>query len=514
VCDIVSYRIRIHEHFHLDESRYPTGTMSLHGPADSAALARKIWIAEDDTRTNLADEGLWLRNTPTDWETVAQLRRNMFTAMLRKQGLYWLDLMSRGWFGRTDNASTIATTAAIWGNASLVLKQWQRLLTNATLQKQSLPPPAIAIFVDEKSSSARPLKGKGGSPDGQALPGYHFENALLRMPWQTLASIGAPVRVYLMTDLLRSEFPVEHIRLAVMLNAFIVSPEVRAAVRTKLQTGGRTIVWSYTPGIFVGASESDSALTTFGSTAHTGHTGPAGPTGSKAFVVDSMLGHRQTQAPAPATLMPSSAAASDLTGLPLRFGIGNAPSSLLSTFMPGVMMPVGSTGHFGGEFGPVSPWMYCGTDTGLTVEVGARYTDGTASVVRANIAMHITNTTGGTNSTDDHTAVFIGTPGAPAALWRAIAGAAGVHLFTAPAANAGQTTATFDTVEVGGAGLLYIAGTHSPSSGNSSGSTRQVKLPGMYTVTAESGNVICSFCDTFQTPVLRGGENALFWLSV
>jgi len=43
-----------------------------------------------------------------------------------------------------------------------------------------LPPPAIAIFVDERFHSARPLKGKGGSPDGSALPGYQFEDSLVR----------------------------------------------------------------------------------------------------------------------------------------------------------------------------------------------------------------------------------------------------------------------------------------------------------------------------------------------
>ena len=72
--------------------------------------------------------------------------------------------------------------------------------------------------------------------DGQALPGYAFENALVRTPWQTLSSIGAPVRVYLLSDLLRADFPAAEIRLAVMLNAFIVSPQLRTAIRTKLQT--------------------------------------------------------------------------------------------------------------------------------------------------------------------------------------------------------------------------------------------------------------------------------------
>lgn len=143
-------------------ARSPDGAFTVHGPADSAALAGKLWIAEDDSRTDLADLGEWLRETPTDWQTVSLLRRNMLTSLLRGQGVYWLDLESRGWFGRTDNATTVASTSAIWGNASQVLRQWSRLLADSDLRRQvsrplSVPARSLAcIYVDASSIGCKP----------------------------------------------------------------------------------------------------------------------------------------------------------------------------------------------------------------------------------------------------------------------------------------------------------------------------------------------------------------------
>jgi hypothetical protein len=80
----------------------------------------------------------------------------MYSAMLHRQALYWLDLASKGWWGRGDNATMIAATDAIWGNASHVLRQWQTLLSSSAMQAQLLPRAEVAIFVDEVSAAARP----------------------------------------------------------------------------------------------------------------------------------------------------------------------------------------------------------------------------------------------------------------------------------------------------------------------------------------------------------------------
>ena len=73
--------------------------------------------------------------------------------------------------------------------------------------------------------------GRGGN-----IPaGFQFETALQMHAWQDLAGIGAPVRVFLLSDLLHKDFPIADIRLAVFLNAFMLTEELRRTVKTKVQ---------------------------------------------------------------------------------------------------------------------------------------------------------------------------------------------------------------------------------------------------------------------------------------
>jgi hypothetical protein len=70
-------------------------------------------------------------------------------------------------------------------------------------------------------------------------------------PWQDLSGIGAPVRVFLLSDLLHKDFPAHEVKLAVFLNAFMLSAELRQAIKSKLQqVGGKTLAWLYAPALF------------------------------------------------------------------------------------------------------------------------------------------------------------------------------------------------------------------------------------------------------------------------
>jgi len=62
-------------------------------------------------------------------------------------------------------------------------------------------------------------------PAGTIPQGYQFETALQMHSWQDLAGIGAPVRVFLLTDLLQPDFPFGEVKLAVFLNAFMLYVE-------------------------------------------------------------------------------------------------------------------------------------------------------------------------------------------------------------------------------------------------------------------------------------------------
>lgn len=210
---------------YLATGRHPAGRLTVHGPHDSAAVRGKLWVIEDDTRTALSELGTSGRYFTDATVTVNVLRRNLYISMLKKSAIYWLDLQSHGWFGRDDNDTMVAITDAIWNNTSHALSQWQTMLNSSSVQQHVIPStqPEVAIFVDEISAGARPLLGLGA-----------FETALLKHPWQDLAGIGAPVRVHLLSDLLNPNFTAKGIKMAVMLNAAMISAKLRKAIKTKL----------------------------------------------------------------------------------------------------------------------------------------------------------------------------------------------------------------------------------------------------------------------------------------
>jgi hypothetical protein len=426
-------------------ARAPGGQLTTHGPIDSPGLHGKVWMVEDDTRTVLAaPDGLRFATTVN--ATVNILRRNAYTAMLHKAGIYWLDLACQGWFGRPDNATTLAATSAIWTMAAHVRQQWSRLLGSPKLQLERFPS-EVAIFVDEQSAAAGPLLGL----DGTLAAGSLFEPALIRDPWHALAGIGAPVRVFLLSDLHLPTFPAGQFKLCVFLNAIAIGPSTRDVIREKLETNNKSLVWVYAPGLLGAINQS--------------------------------------------VMLPNITATASLTGLPLRTGAGN--SSLISTFVKGLppesgpfQLPVSLAGAaYGGIIpGAVAPWLYSDEVAGVTVL--ARYATGNASIATARV---------GTT----HSSTFIGTPGPPTALWRALARAAGVHMFVDDHGG--------DAVETGGAGLLFLAGGQ-----NSTQSQRSIHLPGNFTVSNEFGNVVCSEaapCTSFQTAPMGPGENRLYWLT-
>ena len=207
---------------YIQNARQPEGRLTVHGPQDSLPLSGKMWVVEDDSRTALSAPGNFDRYVTDAAGTVNLLRRNLYTSMLKKSAIYFFDLLGRGWFGRNDTASDLAITDAIWNSTSHALSQWKSMLNHSTTTPSIQP--EVAIFVDQLSSAARPLLGVRKS----------FETALLQSPWQDIAGVGAPVRVHPLSDLLLSNFTAKGIKMAVMLNAAMISAKLREAIKTKL----------------------------------------------------------------------------------------------------------------------------------------------------------------------------------------------------------------------------------------------------------------------------------------
>jgi hypothetical protein len=181
--------------------------------------------------------------------------------------------------------------------------------------------------------------------------------------WQDLAGIGAPVRVFLLTDLLQPDFPFGEVKLAVFLNAFMLyvkkqenalfiffsqasfrlnqwvyqdrlgtdttkaeqkerfscrSPELRQTIKTKLQCNGRTLAWLYAPGLL----DAEACFAKTGSAACT----------------------------------PSVAAASKLVGLPLEM---NTTEAAITTTFERTLKQGLAGASYGAQLGLVSPQLAC-----------------------------------------------------------------------------------------------------------------------------------------------------------
>jgi hypothetical protein len=70
---------------------------------------------------------------------------------------------------------------------------------------------------------------------------------LLVQPPDALARIGAPHDIYNLSDLDCEGIPWEQYKLVVFLNALRMPPAIREFVRTRLQSHGRSLLWMYAP---------------------------------------------------------------------------------------------------------------------------------------------------------------------------------------------------------------------------------------------------------------------------
>lgn len=222
--------------------RLPGGSAGLPAPVGSVALAGKLWISEDDTKTFLArgetpDHDYNPRVTNAG-DTLAVHVRNAGAALSQGAGVSWMDLWGEGWL---DDAQ-------VWDNIGRLRDVAERLATRRRNPRtRPFPAPDVAVIVDERSffgvkTDERLL--------GQLVAGQR--DVLLRS--------GARVGFYLLSDLVKGNFP-DTPRLFLFLNAFRIPADVREAIRTRLQNNGRTLAWLFAPGCGeTGGEETPGAL--------------------------------------------------------------------------------------------------------------------------------------------------------------------------------------------------------------------------------------------------------------
>lgn len=217
---------------------------------DSLRPHGKVFILEDDTRTSLNTITRQRGNQccHTLDEDMQAYRRNQLSLALRGSATYLLSNCLGGWWGRADVPASVVQR--YWGNFMHIQRTIQALQRNHAEGRaaaiSSATRPAIAVFVDESSLLRLTMLGAPGH--WTAGNDHTLLNWLIKHPYYELARIGAPVRYYLLSDLLLPKFDATPIRLAIFLNVLVASEQTIAAV-AKLKGGNRTLVYNYMPGL-------------------------------------------------------------------------------------------------------------------------------------------------------------------------------------------------------------------------------------------------------------------------
>ncbi len=208
--------------------REPGGTASFPTPIDSFALNGKLYISEEDYKTSLGDGRDYddfnpVLKTPQALESVHW--RGTGVALAHATGLSWMDLWGQGWL----------KTHSVWNRAAQVRK--------ALVDRIEVPlsDPEVAVFIDERSLAYLV------DQNAFALLVQNAREAILRA--------GVSAGFYLLSDLAhREQFPES--RLYIFLNAWDIRPELRAAVKSRLQRDNKVLFWLYSAGLFDGGRES------------------------------------------------------------------------------------------------------------------------------------------------------------------------------------------------------------------------------------------------------------------
>ena len=199
--------------------------------AESVALAGKMWLYEDDTRTHLAVGSTFpgAHDGADDLEqTRMMLLRNVGQEATRNFATWWMDLGATGWFN----------DRRIWDEMVRLEAIDRPLLESPTAYR-----PEIAAVVDE------------GSLIRVAAGGNVVSRPAVYEARGRLARVGAPYGQYLLEDVIAGKVDA---RLYVVLDAWSLTADQRAGLRKA--TKGKGVVWCYAPGWYDGDEPSLEAM--------------------------------------------------------------------------------------------------------------------------------------------------------------------------------------------------------------------------------------------------------------
>lgn len=195
--------------------------------AESVALAGKMWLNEDDTRTSLVTEKNFSATeqvlTSVD-QTNQLLIRNVAQESTRNFATWWADLAASGWFD----------SPGMWAQMKLMKQMDDYYINNAKPFR-----PEIALVLDEQSMLML--------SDGSEKVG----GPLVLEARRELSRIGAPYGQYLLDDVI-------HGKVKAKMYVFAAAWKLDAKQRASLlkATKGSVCIWAYAPGYFDGLKPS------------------------------------------------------------------------------------------------------------------------------------------------------------------------------------------------------------------------------------------------------------------
>ena len=236
------------------DSRSASGAMQPQAPWDSPGVHGKVYVIEYDLRTYMTPESGNYNFLTTLNETADLILHDVAAAAIRGHALYILDPKASEFVAQ--NASGTADTVAIWEAVH------RAMTTAAMLQRQVVGGlvAEVGVFVDDISTAHWPVGlGVLGASCGAPPPPASASSAetaqsreqtrgcaswpgltLGQIP-STFGSLPFPVRYYLLSDLLVGDFSA--LKLAVLINPVRVSQPLAAAIKAKLQRGGKTVMY-------------------------------------------------------------------------------------------------------------------------------------------------------------------------------------------------------------------------------------------------------------------------------
>lgn len=210
------------------KNREPGGSAPFPAPIDSFALNGKLYLSEEDFKTPISGQ-----REPDDFNPVMKTPqalgsvhwRGAGAALAHGTGVTWMDSWGNGWLN----------SRGIWTRAESV--------KSALIARFGTPmrAPEVAVLIDERSLAY--------------LVDERAFDVLVQNVRESVLRAGLSAGFYLLSDLAhRENFP--EAKLYVFVNAWDIRPEVRSAIKTRLQRDDKVLFWLYSAGLFEGGRDS------------------------------------------------------------------------------------------------------------------------------------------------------------------------------------------------------------------------------------------------------------------